>query len=154
MFVPPETVDLADKAFTQLQDIVAIIARYAVMENLYQQSGNALSLKLEYQSALLSLCTTILGYFAVAFALGRALSSLDNTTALKNSEFADICERLMEEIRVKDRACHGFRVVVEAKEKSETESEAEIEDVSDDSWEDIDLPSTEDNLIDLDASIV
>jgi len=141
------------KSFNQLQDIVAIIARYAVMENLYQQSGSALSLKPEYQSALLSLCSTIFEYFAVSFTLGRASMKFDKT----DEEMAALIrssEQLMETIKGKDKASQGFRVIVEAKEESESDSEAEFEDVSDDGWEEISHPSSEDGLIDLDGSVV
>jgi hypothetical protein len=152
-FIPREKIDATDKAFTQLQDIVAIIARYSVMENLYQQSGSALSLKSDYKFALLSLCSTILEYFAVSFTFGRALSSLDNTTAEKNKGFIDACEQLMGTIREKDRACQGFRVVVEAQDDGKSENEAENEDGSDDSWEEVGSPSIEGGLIDLNAAI-
>lgn len=141
------------KSFNQLQDIAAIIARYAVMENLYQRSSSALSLKPEYQSALLSLCSTILEYFAVSFTLRRASMKFGKT----DEEMAALIkssEQLMGTIKVKDKASQGFRVVVEAKGESESESEAEFEDVSDDSWEEIGRPSSEDGPIDLDAAIV
>ena len=45
-------------------------------------------------------------------------------------------------------------MVVKGKEESETEIEAEIEDVSDDSWEEVDFTANEGGLIDLDAAIV
>ena len=73
------------------------------MENLYQQTGTALSLKPDYESTLLSLCSTILEYFAASFALGRALSSLDNVTETKKKDFVDTCEQLIESIREKDQ---------------------------------------------------
>jgi hypothetical protein len=101
------------------------------MENLYQQSGSSLSLKPGYQSALLSLCSTLLEYFAVSFTLGRAMTDFSSTIE-DNQEFIDACKQLMGTIKEKDRECQGFRVVVEA-EENESESEAEVEDVSDDS---------------------
>jgi hypothetical protein len=64
------------------------------------------------------------------------------------------CGQLTATIKEKDKACQNFRVVVEAEEDSASESEAEIEDMSDDSWEEIGHPSSEDGLIDLDAAIV
>jgi hypothetical protein len=60
----------------------------------------------------------------------------------------------MRTIKEKDRACQSFRVVIEAKEENESESEAEVEDVSDDSWEEVNAPLSEDCLIDLDVAIV
>jgi hypothetical protein len=147
----PEMIDWTSESFTQLQDIAGIVARYAVMENLYQQSGIALSLKPEYESALLSLCSTVLEYFALSITLGRAISGNDHTMEQKQ-RLSDACKKLMETIKDKDRSCLSFRVIVEAKE--ENESEAEIEDASDDSWEEVGAPSSEDRLIDLDAAII
>ncbi len=142
-----------NKTFAQLQDLVAIIARYSVMENLYQQSGSTLSLKDEYQSALVSLCSTTLEYFASSFKLGRAMAGSDSVTE-EMQGLINACGQLIETVRDKDRACQSFRVVVEAKMESDSESEGEIEDVSDDSWEEIGIPSSEHGLIDLDAAIV
>jgi hypothetical protein len=144
---------VTNKVFAQIQDIVAIIARYSVMENLYQQSGSALSLKHEYQSALLSLCTTLLEYFALSFKLGRAMAGSDSMTE-EMQGLINACGQLIETVRDKDMACQSFRVVVEAKMESDSESEGGIEDVSDDSWEEVGIPSSEYELIDLDGSIV
>jgi hypothetical protein len=80
--------------------------------------------------------------------------SRSDYTAEQKQGFIDTCEQLMQTIQEKDRACQGFRVVVEAKEDSERQSQAGIEDVSDDSWEEVGVPSSEDGLIDLDAVIV
>lgn len=64
------------------------------------------------------------------------------------------CGQLIETVRDKGIACQSFRVVVEAKMESDSESEGEIEDVSDDSWEEVGIPSSEHGLIDVDAAIV
>lgn len=140
-------------AFTQLQEIVAIVARYAVMENLYHQSGSALSLKSQYRSSLLYLCSTILEYFSVSLTLGRAIKD-DDSTAKERQRLGDGCEQLILSIREKDQACQRFQVIVEAREEAKSESDTEIEDVSDDSWEEILAPSSEDGLIDLDAALI
>ncbi|KAE8441461.1 hypothetical protein EG329_004954 [Mollisiaceae sp. DMI_Dod_QoI] len=123
-------------SYSHLEDIVAIIARYAVMENLYQQSGGALSLKPEYRSALISLCSTILEYFAAAFELAHTEGTRENGS----EEELQKCTFLVELIRQKDAACQGFKVVVDTKEESSDESESEseeveVEDVSDADWE-------------------
>ena len=64
----------------------------------------------------------------------------------------------MKTIREKNQACQRFQVVVEAKEESRAESETEIDAFSDESWEEIHAPSseddTEDHLIDLDFALV
>jgi hypothetical protein len=151
--IPQEAIEVTNKAFAQLQDIVAITARYSVMENLYQQSGSALSLKHEYQSALVSLCITILEYFTLSFKLGRAMAASDSVTG-EIQGLTNACAQLIETVRVKDMACQSFRVVVEAKAESDSESEGEIEDVRDESWEEVGILSSEHGLIDLDAAIV
>jgi len=120
------------QSLNQLQEIVGIIARYTVMENLYQQSGGALSLKPEYKIELLSLCTTILEYFSASFAIAKktAYRIEDEQTNLK------IFEELMAKIRAKDKACQGFMVVVDIKEDSGIDSEElDVGHMSDESWE-------------------
>jgi hypothetical protein len=123
------------------------------MENLYQQSGSALSLKPEYESALLSLCSTVLEYFALSFNLGQAMAGSDSMTE-EIQGLINACGQLTEAVRDKDMACQSFRVVVEAKMESDSESEGEIEDVSDNSWEEVGIDSNEHGLIGLDAAIV
>lgn len=104
------------------------------MENLYQQSGGALSLKPEYKTELLSLCTHIFEYFSVSFTLLKKLPGT-NVDLLADSEQ---CIELVEQIRLRDKACQGFKVVVDMKEESDSDSEeADIEDVSDEGWEHI-----------------
>lgn len=154
-FIRPETIEWTRQSFSQLQDIVGVIARYAVMENLYQKSGSALSLKPAYESALLSLCSKILEYFAVSITLARETRENPKYehTSEEKQRFVDVCEQLVRTIREMDGECQGFRVVVEAREESRSPSETEIEDVSDDSWEEVGAPS-EDGLIDLDAATV
>jgi hypothetical protein len=146
-------------SLSHLQIVVAIIARYAVMENLYQQSGGALSLKLEYRLVLISLCSTMLEYFATAIDYAN-IEVKEQECAGDSQAGAEIseekleqiafrkqngrergmqsCAFLVEKIRQKDAACGGFRVVVETTEQSssdESEGEIELEDVSDEDWE-------------------
>jgi len=63
----------------------------------------------------------------------------------------------MKTIREKDQACQRFQVVVEAKEENRAESETEIDAFSDESWEEIHAPPSEDDdkdhLIDLDFAL-
>jgi hypothetical protein len=111
---------------------VGIIARYTVMENLYQQSGGALSLKPEYKIELLSLCTTILEYFSASFTLARKIADSSGDLQTKFQR----CEELAEKIRAEDKACQSFRIVIDMRKDSDSDSEeADIEDVSDESWE-------------------
>jgi len=64
------------------------------------------------------------------------------------------CGQLVETVRDKDMACQRFGVVVEANMETDSESEGEIEDVSDDSWEEVGIPSSEHEVIDLEAAII
>ena len=101
------------------------------MENLYTQNPS-LTLRPEYQAALLDLCVTTLTYFDAAFAAGRkAAESV-------MSEEQGIVDALVQEIKGKDEACQNFSVVIEARDECESESEeADVEDVSDESWEQV-----------------
>jgi hypothetical protein len=105
--------------FSQLQDIVAIIARYAVMENLYQ--GSRLSLKPEYRPVLLSLCSSILECFAASSTFARSLMEQEKMPEEKNLQVEN-CDQLMEPIKEEDKACQSFRSVVKAKDESAMKS--------------------------------
>jgi hypothetical protein len=139
----PETMQILKTSFTNLQDIVAIIARYAVMENLYHQTGSALSLSLkpEYQSSLVALCTTVLQFFAASFDLGRNLSQINIGEKHGEEELVKRCGELINEIKKMDRECQGFRVLVDTVREESDDSGSEdvgIEDVGDESWEVVD----------------
>ncbi|KAE9379983.1 hypothetical protein N431DRAFT_552244 [Stipitochalara longipes BDJ] len=130
-----------ETSLSHLQIIVAVIARYAVMENLYQQTNGALLLKPEYRSALISLCSTILEYFAVAFKCAenelvglveetRAREDTQNDAFLMRSRYQEElqeCAFLVELVKQKDAACQTFRIVVEKKGESSSEDESESE---------------------------
>jgi hypothetical protein len=110
------------------------------MENLYNQTGGGLSLKPEYQAALMDLCMTILIYFdaalVVAWQLCREFGSALVNGIGKGGIAGGIqkCGELVKEIKGKDRACQGFRVVVVEQEESDSDSkEAELEYMSDES---------------------
>jgi hypothetical protein len=136
-----------------LQEITGIIARYAVMENLYNQSTSTLTLKPEYQASLLSLCVTILEWFSQAFVVWKGLGELHPHLVFSGSPTKEVarnsekrCGKLLDEIREKDKTCQGFRVVCQVEDDDDTEAEvdAEIEDVSDDSWELVTNDETDD----------
>ncbi|KAI9048340.1 hypothetical protein LZ554_008132 [Drepanopeziza brunnea f. sp. 'monogermtubi'] len=148
--ISPEAISLFLKAFNQLQEIVSIVTRYTVMENLYQQASSSgtqtrLSLKPEYQASLLSLCSSILEWFAASYEVGRIIIDASDGYWIGADEGAKSCEELMKAIRVKSRECQIFRVEVDAEEEggeSWTESdelESDKEDNgSDGSWQEID----------------
>jgi hypothetical protein len=119
-----------------------MIARYAVMENLYYQNPT-MTLRADYRAALLQLCCKVLEWFASAFKLANAMRD-DTVNFLTQSQRAGA---IWEEVKQMDQACQKFTVVVEAKEEeSESEdegaetpgSEADIEDVSDEGIDDDD----------------
>lgn len=122
------------KAFQQLQDVVAMIARYAVMEKLYIQTSDAVSVKPEYQKSLISLCTTMLQFFEAAFELARHITKLpDNKSVDLGSNIQELthqemmlqrCEELLGSIKEQDRKCQAFKVVVETKELREDTGES------------------------------
>jgi hypothetical protein len=118
-------------SFQQVDGLVGLLARYAVMENLFHQSPT-LTLTDEYRNALLDLCVAILTYFAHAFTGAQTHLKDPKDEKVTVIESSKICEDLIDEIKVKDKACQGFRVVVEVEEESDSEIEdVEMEDVSD-----------------------
>jgi hypothetical protein len=122
------------KSFQQLQDLVGLLARYAVMENLYHQNAS-LTLTPEYRNGLQDLCITILQYFGNALVVARGNGKEESTSVV---ECQKSCDALIDEIKEKDKACQGFCVMVDADEQSDTESEdTEIQHASDGSWEDL-----------------
>ena len=150
----PSALSILETSFSQLQEIVHIIARYAVMENLYQQSitsgtsnSTTLSLKPEYQSSLLSLCSSILEWFAASYRIGNIVVEVSNCDMANVGKLAVLgeldekvaqCGELMVAIRKKNMGCQVFRVEVDAKDESGNEDDdSDIEDVSDASWEEI-----------------
>ena len=111
-------------SFHQLEDLVGLLARYSVMENLFYQSPN-LTLTDEYRIGLVDLCVAILTYFAHAFMAARI--HVKDPKDEKEMAIESIRRRndLINEVKDHDKACQGFRVIVEAEE----ESYSDIEDV-------------------------
>lgn len=101
-----------NKTFSQLSDIVSIIARYAVMENLYSQTPT-MTLRLDYKAALVDLCVKILHWFSNTFTLAKSLE--DNSS--ESSTQKELSVTFWEEIKKMDLACQKFNVVVEAMEE-------------------------------------
>lgn len=126
------------------------------MENLYQQSISSdttttLSLKPEYQSSLLSLCSSILEWFAVSYGIGKIVLGVSNgdlahvgalTILGELDQEMRKCEGLMDVIREKNKGCRIFRVEVDGNENEREEEsddvDTDVEDVSVGSWEVID----------------
>lgn len=105
------------KTFQQLNELVGLLARYAVMENLYHQLP-AFRLTEEYRAALRDICVAIVTYFAHAFTVAHILRDPEGDRE-KAAESRRKCEELIETIKEKDEAGRRFRVVVEADEWNE-----------------------------------
>jgi len=130
------------ETFSQLSHITSMIARYAVMENLYYRNPT-MELRPDYKVALLELCGKILHWFANSFSLVKSMQY--NSTDLSTLNMLSVS--LWEEIKKMDAACQRFAVIVEAKE-GDSESEengaetgeskaADIEDISDELTDDV-----------------
>lgn len=107
--------------YTQLEGIAGITARYVVMETLYRQAPE-MSLQSYYQTALIMLCCEILKWFVHAFSISVPERGLD------------VLGKIWATINEMDRACQKFRITVDVP-GDDSESEADIEDVSDEGIE-------------------
>lgn len=84
------------------------------MENLYRKSP-CLTVEPNYQTAILDLCVTILGYFARAFELAKD----GNEGRLRQ------CQVWVDDAVKRDGECRNFGVRLDVEEGSEDESESE-----------------------------
>jgi hypothetical protein len=82
--------------------MVAIMARYAVAENPYNQ-WHGMTLKKDYESALNDLAYSMFLYLTYAICMLEALESWDDT----------ILRKLERDIAKADKACQTFSVVVD-----------------------------------------
>jgi hypothetical protein len=89
------------------------------MENIYYKIP-ALTLTVEYQTALLDICALILIYFAHALMAAEILRDPTGDTE-KLAESRNRCDELLETIKEKDQTCRTFRVIIKADEKSGTD---------------------------------
>lgn len=112
------------------------------MENLYQQSITSstlttLSLKPEYQSSLLSLCSSILEWFAASFTVGKLLVGGSEEDLERVEGEIERCKDLTRVVAEKDRGCRIFRVEVDGNVNGEEGLETDS-DWSEESWEEVD----------------
>jgi hypothetical protein len=133
------------ESLTQLTEITALIARYAVMENLYQKSPD-LTLKPEYQESLLGMCKAMLSYFGNVFEVYRGIKTDTSEGGMNQAVFTQEmkdglleelrgrCRENLEEVRELDQKCRGFKVEVDSGEGEnwsddvvELEDESEVE---------------------------
>lgn len=121
-------VESISESFQHFQELVGLLTRYAVMENLYNQNA-ALTLTPSYETDLQDLCATILRYNGHAIFIASGVGKWDSESAQGGREGG---ETLIGEIIEKDKVCRAVRVVLESDEDSDVESEdAEVEDVDD-----------------------
>ncbi|RDW85944.1 hypothetical protein BP5796_04269 [Coleophoma crateriformis] len=110
---------------SHLADIVTLIARYNVMESMYQQWPN-MSLEKNYEDSLVDLCAHVLRY----------LSHVITIATLERAEGAE--QRLnesMKRIEEADDRCRGFKVtIIEASVQRGTKRS--VQDVEDDDSDD------------------
>ncbi|CAG8960939.1 hypothetical protein HYFRA_00002477 [Hymenoscyphus fraxineus] len=115
--------------FTHIQDIVGIVARYAVLENIYIQNPT-LSILKEYEDKMVDMCVLILQYFEKGFVfvenLGMGQCGVDELT------------ELIEEIKKRDEVCRSFSVTIQELDIDDYKSEngsrvEEIEETSSES---------------------
>jgi hypothetical protein len=96
-----------------------MVARYAVMENLYSQNPT-MTLRADYKASLLALCCKILQWFVAAFKINiegfPPQNELTNITPI---------DTIWEEIKAMDQACQRFTITIEAKEEKDSASEDE-----------------------------
>jgi hypothetical protein len=116
--------DDVTEIYIQLEGIVGIIARYAIMETLYRQA-RAMSLEADYREALILLCCGILKWFVNAFT-GDGPFAGPGGFAVSGKHWTTIQEM--------DRACQKFRITVDVPD-DDAESEVDAEDVEDEGIE-------------------
>lgn len=121
--------------------MVGIIARYNVMENLYNSTAAGVAVESNYQYQLVELCMTIFTYFHSAFSVVKALDGGDDDAtqqAIDVEEKLAGCEVLLELIRKMDKDARGFRILIELNKPEEIESEEASEESETGSGEDED----------------
>ncbi|KAF7947724.1 hypothetical protein EAE96_008804 [Botrytis aclada] len=113
------TVGSKIRIITEMSEIVSIVARYTVMENIYAQ-WKGMSLDKEYEQSLINLSTHVLIY------LGAFVPCLSESSA--NTDMKPYFDKIIEA----DTACRGFKVIVSA-ENTAIDRKRSFEDFSDDS---------------------
>ncbi|KAF7924581.1 hypothetical protein BELL_0240g00060 [Botrytis elliptica] len=96
------TVDYQIRIITEMSEIVSIIARYTVMENIYAQ-WKGMTLDKDYEQSLINLSTRVLVY------LGAFVPSFSESSTNANTK------PYFEKIIEADTACRGFTVIVSSK---------------------------------------
>ncbi|TGO29361.1 hypothetical protein BPAE_0015g00050 [Botrytis paeoniae] len=116
---PNWTADSQIRIITEMSEIVSIIARYTVLENIYAQR-KGMSLDKDYEKSLINLSTHVLIY------LGAFVPSLSESNT--NADMKPYFDKIIEA----DTACRGFTVIVSA-ENTTIDRKCSFEEFSDDS---------------------
>ncbi|KAF7872724.1 uncharacterized protein EAF02_008795 [Botrytis sinoallii] len=122
------TVDYQIRIITEISEIVSIIARYTVMENIYTQ-WTGMTLDKDYEQSLINLSTRVLFYF------GAFVPSFSESST--NANMKPYFEKIIEA----DTACRGFTVIVSSKSTA-IDRKRSFEDSSDDSDDTVDSDGT------------
>lgn len=105
-----EYIESIAEIYCQLKDIISVIARYAVMENLYQQTPET-SLQSDYKAAIIQLYCEVLKWFHNVL----CFRSVYHEKLQKSA-------KLLETIKEMDRACQKFKTSVGANDESGVET--------------------------------
>ena len=109
----------SNKTLENLSEIATLVARYNVLESMYQQ-WPGMSLEMNYENSLIALCVHVLRY------LDHALfADLDSGRQLFDADSED----LMVKIREADATCRRFSVTIVSADLNE-EVTSKVEDVS------------------------
>jgi hypothetical protein len=105
-------------ALANLSEIATLVARYNVLESMYQQ-WPGMSLEKMYEKSLVDLCINVLKYLDLA---------LSHPPAPEQKDFEQRREALMVNIRSADIACRGFSVTIVNDDES-VGKESKLEDI-------------------------
>ncbi|KAG0645974.1 Sterol uptake control 2 [Hyphodiscus hymeniophilus] len=117
------------QALADLSEIATLVARYNVLESMYQQWAG-MSLEKAYEQSLIELCIHVLRYLDAVISR-RSPAQQETVEQRRDTSIMNI--------RTADAACRGFSVTIVSGDKGER-MEARLEDVSSD---DDDSDSTE-----------
>ena len=119
----------SNKTLANISEIATLVARYNVLESMYQQ-WLGMSLEPNYEKSLIVFCVHVLRYLDMAL-----LSRQELVRGIYEAEL----ESLIEKIREADIICRGFSVTILTGDESGL-SGSKVEDVS---TEDEDSDATE-----------
>jgi hypothetical protein len=110
------------EAIKGLEDISALVHRYAEIERIYLQDRD-LTLRGDFEAAVMKLYTQILEYEA------RAACQFSRNTALqvaRNIVEADSWKDIVESIKVSETACEKFMRIIDAEDQRARTKQLEI----------------------------